>query len=89
MANKYLIASIWVIAVGFILWLCGSIIGGIGVIFDIGTWFSAGHALTYDVAIGLVQGSIILFIIGVFGVVTALLKGHLDKGQKKVASASK
>jgi len=88
LASKYLIASIWVIAVGFILWLCGSIIGGIGVIFDIGKWFSAGHALTYDVAIGLVWGGIILFIIGVFGVVTALLKGHLDKGQKKVASAS-
>jgi hypothetical protein len=86
--KKYLIASIWVIVIGIILWLCGLIIGGMGVIFDIGKWFAAGHIITYDVAIGLVWGGIILFIIGVFGIVTALLKGHLDKGQKKVASAS-
>jgi hypothetical protein len=86
--KKYLIASIWVIAVGIILLVCGLIIGGMGVIFDIGNWFAAGHILTYDVAIGLVWGGIILFIVGVFGIVTSLLKGHLDKGQKKVAAAS-
>jgi hypothetical protein len=86
--KKYLIASIWVIAVGIILGLCGLIIGGTGVIFDIGKWFAAGHTMTYNVAIGLVWGGIILFIIGVFGIVTALLKGHPDKGQKKVASAA-
>ena len=86
--KKYLIASVWVIAVGIILWLCGLIIGGMGVIFDMGTWFDAGHILTYNVAIGLVWGGIILFIIGLFGIVTALLKGRLDKGQKKVESAS-
>ena len=87
--KKYLIASIWVIVVGIILWLCGVIIGGgLGVFFDILKWFDAGHTLTYNVAIGLVWGGIILFIVGVFGIVTALLKGHLDKGQKKVESAS-
>ena len=87
--KKYLIASIWVIAVGIILWLCGLIIGGgMGVFYDIGTWFDAGHTMTYNVAIGLVWGGIILFIVGVFGIVTSLLKGHLDKGQKKVAAAS-
>jgi hypothetical protein len=32
--KKYLIANIWVIAVGIILWLSGLIIGGTGVIFD-------------------------------------------------------
>jgi len=52
--KKYLIASIWVIAVGIILWLSGLIIGGTGVIFDIGKWFATSHILTYDVAIGLV-----------------------------------
>ena len=86
--KKYLIASIWVIAVGIILWLCGSIIGGMGIIFDIGKWFSAGHTLTYDVAIGLVWGGIILFIVGVFGIATSLLRGHLDKQQKKVTSVA-
>ena len=86
--KKYLIASVWVIVVGIILWLCGLIIGGTGVFFDIGKWFDAGHTITYNVAIGLVWGGIILFIIGVFGIVTALLKGHLDKGQSKVGAAS-
>jgi hypothetical protein len=37
---------------------------------------------------GLVWGGIILFIIGVFGIVAALLKEHLDKGQEKAAPAS-
>ncbi len=86
--KKYLIASIWVIAVGIILWFCGLIIGGTGVIFDIGKWFLTSHILTYNVAIALVWGGIILFIIGAFGIITALLKGRLDKGPKKVASAS-
>lgn len=81
-SKKYLIASIWVIVVGIILWLCGFIIaGGVGVIFDIGKWFDAGHTMTYTVAIGLVWSGIILLIIGVFGIVTSLLKGHMDKGQ--------
>jgi uncharacterized membrane protein YdjX (TVP38/TMEM64 family) len=85
--NKYLIASIWVIVIGIILGICGYIIGGTEVI-DIGKWFAAGHTLTFNVAIALVWGGIILFIIGVFGIVTALLKGHMDKSQKKVESAS-
>ena len=79
-SNKYLIASIWVIVVGVILGLCGLIIGGTGVL-DIGSWFAAGHTMTYNVAIGLVWGGIILLIIGIFGIVTALLKGRMDKGQ--------
>jgi hypothetical protein len=86
--NKYLIASIWVIAVGIIFWICGWIIGGMGVFSDLSKWFSAGHTLTYDVAIGLVWGGIILFIVGVFGIVTSLLKGHSDKQQKKATSVA-
>jgi hypothetical protein len=87
--KKYLIASIWVIVVGIILLFCGVIIGGgMGVIYDIGKWFDASHTMTYTVAIGLAWVGIILFIIGISGIVTALLKGHLDKGQSKVASAS-
>jgi hypothetical protein len=87
--KKYLIASIWVIVVGIILLFCGVIIGGgMGVIYDIGKWFDASHIMIYTVAIGLAWVGIILFIIGVFGIITALLKGHLDKGQSKVTSAS-
>ena len=87
--RKYLIASVWVIVVGIILWVCGMIIGGgTGVFSDIGKWFDAGHSMTYNVAIGLVWGGIILFIIGVFGIVTALIKGHMDKGQSNVGAAS-
>jgi hypothetical protein len=79
-SKKYLIASIWVIVVGIILWLCGLIIaGGTAVFFYIGKWFDAGHTMTYNVAIGLVWGGIILLIIGVFGIITALIKGHQDK----------
>lgn len=86
--NKYLVASIWVIAVGAIFWLCGLIIGGTGIFFDIGNWFSAGHTLTYDVAIVLVWGGIILFIVGVFGIATSLLRGNMDKRQKNVKSSA-
>jgi hypothetical protein len=80
--KRYLIASIWVIAVGAILWLCGSIIGGMEIIFDINNWFSAGHATTYYVAIGLVWGGLILFIVGAFGIVTSVIRGHPEKEQK-------
>jgi hypothetical protein len=76
--NKYLIASIWVIVVGIILGICGLIIGGTGVT-DIGEWFAAGHTLIYNVGIALVWGGIILFIIGLFGIITSLIKGHSDK----------
>jgi hypothetical protein len=87
--KKYLIAGIWVIVVGIILLLCGLIIGGgLGVLFDILKWFDTGHTMTYNAAIGLVWGGIILFIVGVFGIITALLKRHLDKGPQEVASAS-
>jgi hypothetical protein len=85
--QRYLIASIWVIAVGIILWLCGLIIGGIGT-FDVGKWFSAGHTLTYNVAIGLVWGGIILFIIGIFGIATSFLKGQPDKQEEKATSVA-
>jgi hypothetical protein len=81
--NKYLIASIWIIAVAAILLLCGSIIGGMGTFLDIGNWFSASHTLTDSVGIALIWGGIILFIIGVFGIATSLLKGHQDKPQQK------
>ena len=86
--NKYLVASIWVIAVGVIFWLCGLIIGGMGTFLDIGNWFSADHTFTYDVAIGLVWGGIILFIVGAFGIATSLLRGHQDKQQKNVTSVT-
>jgi hypothetical protein len=85
--QRYLIASIWVIAVGTILWLCGLIIGGIGT-FDIGKWFSTGHTLVYNVAIGLVWGGIILFIVGAFGIATSFLRGNPDKQQEKVTSVA-
>jgi hypothetical protein len=86
--DKYMIASIWIIAIGAILLLCGSIIGGMGTFLDIGNWFSASHTLTYDVAIVLVWGGIILFIVGAFGIATSLLRGHLDKEQKNVTSVA-
>ena len=78
--KKYLMASIWVIVVGIILRLCGVIIGGgLGVIYDILKWFDTRHTMTYNVAIGLVWGGIILFIVGVVGIITSLLKGQMDK----------
>ena len=80
--KKYLVASIWVIVVGIILLICGLIIGGgLGVMFDIWNWFASSHTMTYNAAIGLVWGGIILFIIGVVGIGVSLLKGHLEKGQ--------
>jgi len=85
--QRYLIASIWVIAVGIILWVCALIIGGVGT-FDIGKWFSTGHTLTYTVAIGLVWGGIILFIFGIFGIATSFLKGQPDKQEKKATAVA-
>jgi hypothetical protein len=85
--QRYLIASIWVIAVGTILWLCGLIIGGTGT-FDIGKWFSTGHTLINNVAIGLVWGGIILFIFGAFGIATSFLRGRPDKQEEKVTSVA-
>jgi len=81
--QRYLIASIWVIAVGTILLLCGLIIGGTGT-FDIGNWFSSSHSLVDNVAIGAVWGGIVLFIFGLFGIATSFLKGRPDKQEEKV-----
>jgi hypothetical protein len=75
--KKYFIASVWVIVVGIILWLCGVIInGGLGVFYGMFNWFDTSHTITDNVAIGLVWAGIILFIIGVFGMITALVKGR-------------
>jgi len=87
--KKYLMAGIWVIVIGIILLVCGLIIGGgLGLIFDIGKWFDSSHTLTDNVAIALAWGGIILFIIGIFGILTAILKGSMEKPQEKVAPDS-
>ena len=83
--RKSLLISIWIIALGVILWISGSIIGGMGIIYHAGEWFSPSwHELTwvYNLGVGIVWSGIIALILGVFGIVTTFIREYLDKEQK-------
>ena len=68
-----LIATIWVIAVGIILWIVGSQIGGM---------FAAQTTMNY-VGFGIMWAGIVLLILGVFGVITTAIMEYLDTSKKQ------
>lgn len=83
--RKSLLISIWIIALGIILWISGSIIGGMGIIYHAGGWFTPGWyeaTWVFYLGVGMVWAGIIALILGVFGIVTTFIKEYLDKGQK-------
>lgn len=83
--RKALLTSIWVIALGIALWISGSVIGGMGIIYHEGGWFNPGwYELTwaYYLGIALAWSGIIAIIFGVFGIITTGIKEHLDKGKQ-------
>lgn len=83
--RKSLLISIWVIALGIILWISGSIIGGMGIIYHAGGWFSPSWyegTWMYYLGVGMVWSGITALILGVFGIITTFIREYLDKGQK-------
>jgi len=84
--RKSLFISIWIIATGVVLWISGSIVGGMGIIYHAGGWFSSGwYELTwaYYLGVGLVWSGIIAIILGVFGIITTAIKEYLDREKEK------
>jgi len=83
--RRSLFISIWVIAIGIVLWISGSIIGGMGIIYHAGGWFNPSwYELTsmYYFGVGMVWSGIIALILGVFGIITTFIREYLDKEQK-------
>ena len=85
--RKTLLISIWLIAIGIILWFSGSIVAGFGIIYHVGRWFTSGwYELTgaYYLGVGLVWSGIISILVGAFGLVTTGIKEYLDREKKEV-----
>lgn len=83
--RKSLLVSIWIIAVGIALWISGSIVGNAGIIYHAGGWFSSGwYELTsfYWLGVGMAWSGIIALMLGVFGIVTTIIREYLDKEKK-------
>ena len=82
--RKSLLISIWVIALGIILWISGLVIGGMGIIYHEGGWFSSSwyeYTSMFYLGVGMVWSGIIALIVGVFGIITTFIREYLDKGQ--------
>jgi|GEM_PF-2458679 hypothetical protein len=83
--RKCLFLSIWGVAIAIILWISGEIIGGLGIIFRNGVWGTSPSLETkmaLDGGVALVWVGITLFVLGIFGIVTTILKEILDKEGK-------
>lgn len=83
--RKSLFISLWVIAIGIALWISGSIVGGMGIIYHAGGWFTSGWTeLTwaYYLGVGMAWSGIIAIVLGAFGILTTFIREYLDKGQK-------
>lgn len=80
--RRALFVSIWIIAMGIVLWISGQVVGGMGIIYHAGGWFSSGwYELTwaYYLGVGLVWAGIIVIILGAFGIITTGIKEYLDR----------
>jgi hypothetical protein len=85
--RKALFVSIWVIAIGVVLLISGSVIGGMGIIYHAGAWFNpAWYELTwaYYLGVALVWSGITAIVLGGFGIITTALKEYLDREKQKV-----
>ena len=85
--RKSLLVSVWVIAIGIVLWIPGSIIGGMGIIYHSGGWFTPStyeYTWMFYLGVGMVWSGIIVLILGVFGIITTFIREYLDKGQKPI-----
>jgi hypothetical protein len=88
--KKSLFASIWIIALGIVFWISGSIIGDMGIVYRAGGWFGiAWHELTwvYCLSVGLAWSGITVIILGVFGIITAGMKEYLNREKGKAESS--
>jgi len=85
--RKSLLLSIWGIAIGIILFISGSIVGGMGIIYHAGGWStSAWYETTwvYYLGVGMGWSGIIILILGIFGIVTTFIREYLDREHKTV-----
>lgn len=79
--------SIWGIAIGISLLISGSLVGGIGIIYHAGGWFSSSWYETtwaYYVGVGLAWSGIIVLILAVFGLITTFIREYLDREHKMI-----
>jgi hypothetical protein len=77
--RKSLLASIWIIAIGIILWISGPIIRDTGIIYH-GYWYEL--TWVYYLGVGIVWSGVSIFILGTFGIITTFIREYLDKERK-------
>jgi hypothetical protein len=85
--RKSLLISIWVIAIGIVLWISGNIIGGMGIIYHAGGFFSSSwyeYTWVFNLGVGMAWAGIIILILGAFGILTTSIREYLDKEQKPI-----
>jgi len=88
--RKSLLLSIWGIAIGIILLISGSVVGGMGIIYHAGGWFAPlwyEETWVYNLGVGIVWSGIIVLILGAFGILTTFIREHLDREHKTVQLA--
>jgi hypothetical protein len=89
--RKSLLISIWVIAIGIVLWISGDIVGGMGIIYHAGGLFSSSwyeYTSVFYLGVGMVWSGIIAIILGVFGIITTFIREYLDREQKPIQQPS-
>ena len=85
--RKSLLVSIWGIAIGIILLISGSMIGGMGIIYHVGGWFTPStyeYTWMFYLGVGMVWSGIIVLILGVFGIITTFIREFLDREHKPI-----
>jgi hypothetical protein len=89
--RKSLLVSIWVIALGIALWISGQVVGGMGIIYHAGGWFTSGwyeFTTMFYLGVGLAWSGIIALILGMFGIITTFIREYLDKEPKPIQPQS-
>lgn len=84
--KKSLIVSIWVIAIGIILWVSGAIVGDLGIIYHPPELFTSGwyeYTLAFYVGVGMQWAGVIALILGFFGIITTVIMEYWDRERKQ------
>ena len=87
--RKSLLLSIWGLAIGIILLISGEIVGGMGIIYHAGGWFTPSWyeaTWAFYLGVGLLWSGIIILILGVFEIVTTFIREYLDREHKTIQS---
>ena len=80
--RKSLLVSIWIVAVGIVLWIIGSVIR------DTWAWaMNTNKNYMYYLGVGVMWTGVIALVFAVFGVITTVVMEYMDRGPKTASPA--